>query len=768
MIIEAFTKTETNCNLTNKEFDIKASPIAFDILSSKLYSDNILAIVRELLTNAYDSQVKNGNPDTPIYVKLPNYTEREFIIRDYGTGLSKKDILNIYTTFFNSTKSNSNDFTGCFGLGSKTPFSYTTSFSIISYFNKKAYYYVAVKKDGYPSIYILKEEDTTEPNGLKIIIPVNDDYAKFNIALKNYRKWIPEIILNCSNPIYNYAEKPLIKLSDTCSFYQQEESRYLTISSLYIKQGQNIYKVDSNKVKNLSCPTYGIVVKEVPIGTFNITPSRESLIEDDNLFNKIEIYKKEIEENFKQLIENDNELTYIGFSWSSELYKEKYNKKFNSELLIKMNPKDFTINIKDFIYNSYSFIIQSTNTSYNVYSSNRLEYNKNYYVVIFKKYSSTFINKLKKWACETNNNLIVLSLYAKNTKYYEIIKDTIKAYKQLEQIKEFGITFNYYSYKEIAKNFKSIDKKLKSEDSINTIDKEINITANIATLVFKKDSTYRSGRFNVYEIGNIIKTVNSIHSSYKPDNSFIFSLSKDNNYKLFDLFFGLLHIKDTNKNYFFRDYLSKKYKIPMDFFNQDTLNLVKITKTNKKYFKDYYIIDLYNDIIEMLKIDNWKIFINYHCTIPHKKIVDKFINTYFTENQCNIVINSYLYKAYTSLFNLIDKNNYYTDIVEFLNSYRILNIINTLSIKHDIHSVHTTKSIEDYCLKIYSDNKYKYLNDFLRFLSKSENFYKMDIKTEELIQLNPNLSIYKNFTPRKVALKLLEYIHKRRTNVLFY
>ena len=127
MILETNSKTETNCNITGNTFTIKASPLAFDILSSKLYADPILAIVRELLTNAYDSQKAAGNEDIPIKVHLPDYEENFLSFRDYGLGLSKEDVLTIYTSFFNSTKSSNNDFTGCFGLGSKTPFSYTSS-----------------------------------------------------------------------------------------------------------------------------------------------------------------------------------------------------------------------------------------------------------------------------------------------------------------------------------------------------------------------------------------------------------------------------------------------------------------------------------------------------------------------------------------------------------------------------------------------------------------------------------------------------------------
>ena len=63
-------QTQTNCNVEGKSFSIKASPVAFDILSSKLYSNPTLAIVRELLTNAYDSHKAAGKEDTSIKLSL--------------------------------------------------------------------------------------------------------------------------------------------------------------------------------------------------------------------------------------------------------------------------------------------------------------------------------------------------------------------------------------------------------------------------------------------------------------------------------------------------------------------------------------------------------------------------------------------------------------------------------------------------------------------------------------------------------------------------
>ena len=51
---------EKSGNFEENQFSIEASAKAFMILSDGLYSNKILAVIRELSTNAYDSHVDAG------------------------------------------------------------------------------------------------------------------------------------------------------------------------------------------------------------------------------------------------------------------------------------------------------------------------------------------------------------------------------------------------------------------------------------------------------------------------------------------------------------------------------------------------------------------------------------------------------------------------------------------------------------------------------------------------------------------------------------
>lgn len=171
---------DDNFVLTNskneKKFTINASAKAFKILSSSLYSRKVEAIVRELSCNAYDSHVFAGKVDVPFSVTLPTMWEPEFSIEDFGVGLNKQEVEEIYTSYFTSTKTESNDVIGALGLGSKTPFSYTDTFTIRTRKDGKEYCYNAfINAAGEPSVALVAESDTEEPNGVKVTVPVRDD-----------------------------------------------------------------------------------------------------------------------------------------------------------------------------------------------------------------------------------------------------------------------------------------------------------------------------------------------------------------------------------------------------------------------------------------------------------------------------------------------------------------------------------------------------------------------------------------------------------------
>ena len=164
------------------EFRIRNSAKAFNILSSGLYANKIRAVIRELSCNAVDSHVAAGNGEVPFEIHLPNTLDPYFSVRDFGTGLTHEQVTSIYTTYFESTKTDSNAFIGALGLGSKSPFSYTDNFTVTAIKDgKRGIYSAFINGEGVPSIALMMQEDTDEPNGVEIKFSVNDryDFYKF-------------------------------------------------------------------------------------------------------------------------------------------------------------------------------------------------------------------------------------------------------------------------------------------------------------------------------------------------------------------------------------------------------------------------------------------------------------------------------------------------------------------------------------------------------------------------------------------------------------
>jgi hypothetical protein len=167
------------------QFSIAQTSKMFRILSDSLYSDKVMAVIRELSTNAYDAHIAAKNQN-PFRVTLPTQTNPSFTVRDFGTGLSQSDMEELYTTYGASNKNDSNDFVGCLGLGSKSPFAYTKSFSTISYYGgKKLSYIAAMDESGVPSLNLVSVTDTKEPNGLEISFAVKQyDFHEFTAKAK--------------------------------------------------------------------------------------------------------------------------------------------------------------------------------------------------------------------------------------------------------------------------------------------------------------------------------------------------------------------------------------------------------------------------------------------------------------------------------------------------------------------------------------------------------------------------------------------------------
>lgn len=74
------------------------------MLSSNLYSNQLLAAIREPLCNGWDANIEAGTTDQPLKISLT--TDGELTIQDNGLGIPPEKIAQIYGTYGASTKRN--------------------------------------------------------------------------------------------------------------------------------------------------------------------------------------------------------------------------------------------------------------------------------------------------------------------------------------------------------------------------------------------------------------------------------------------------------------------------------------------------------------------------------------------------------------------------------------------------------------------------------------------------------------------------------------
>jgi len=282
--------------ITSKNtFSIKATSRSFAILSKGIYTCEISPPIRELATNAYDSHVAAGKTDVPFEVHLPSETEPYFSVRDYGVGMNVEEIQRIYTTYFESTKTQSNDYVGCLGLGSKSPFCYTDKFSVDSFQNGKRHYTECFLKEGIPSYTPIETENTTEDNGMliKFSVKSNDIYTFNRKATEIYNRFLSRPKIVGGNDTFEYKE---VKHSYSGDGWALIDGEYNSQSHAIM--GNIAYPISSDKLKLNSYSSnedekkiFALIRCGVDvtfgIGELEVAASRESLHFDGDTINNV-------------------------------------------------------------------------------------------------------------------------------------------------------------------------------------------------------------------------------------------------------------------------------------------------------------------------------------------------------------------------------------------------------------------------------------------------------------------------------------------------
>jgi hypothetical protein len=189
---------ETDGMLKQRAFTIQNGAHIMQVLSG-LYSNPVDAMVREYLTNMYDAHMalpaKVRDTVKKPELHLPTTLDPNLRFIDYGVGMSEETVWEVYTQYGNSTKNGTNKQVGGFGLGSKTAFCYNGGSSWIvesRYKGKKHVFMAFVGEDSVPNMTHVSSEDTTDPNGVSVIIPIRrEDVPQTITSAQKYVPYFP-------------------------------------------------------------------------------------------------------------------------------------------------------------------------------------------------------------------------------------------------------------------------------------------------------------------------------------------------------------------------------------------------------------------------------------------------------------------------------------------------------------------------------------------------------------------------------------------------
>jgi len=230
----------------------------FYMITEAPYRDPLGTVIREYLSNAVDEHV-NLDIDKPIEVNLPNNFEPNLTIRDYGRGMTREFVEEVFCSFGSTTKNESNKAIGGWGVGGKS-FAALTDEILIS-----------TIKDGYKTIFVMYKDDkialgynilshskTDEANGTLVNISISDSLIKKCEKKVAYWTRYLTIPIKISPPLTRdfypkLKDEDMLYNQDSWKLYNSKGSNYE--ESLLILIGGLPYPVDDPS-STLNIETY--------------------------------------------------------------------------------------------------------------------------------------------------------------------------------------------------------------------------------------------------------------------------------------------------------------------------------------------------------------------------------------------------------------------------------------------------------------------------------------------------------------------------------
>lgn len=289
-------------------FGVTNDPILMGILSTGLYKNPMRTMIQEVMFNAWDAHRMGNCQDTPIDIYINDTSG--LIVRDYGPGISPDEIHPIYCIYGNSTKRKDDALTGGFGLGSKSPYAYSDSFTVTTYHKATKSMYVmnrvSEENNGGPGMSPIFERIPTDQTGLLVTVPLKNAYD-----MDRAYQFIKKILVRSSiKANIHYADKS-VELIETETVLPgewdiDEDTSYGALYAVYggvsyLIERDDAYDAEYTFVKSISKLLGDMYIGFKP-SSLTPLPSREGLNLNERTVNTIKNQLEIIEENFREML----------------------------------------------------------------------------------------------------------------------------------------------------------------------------------------------------------------------------------------------------------------------------------------------------------------------------------------------------------------------------------------------------------------------------------------------------------------------------------
>ncbi|MEN3225190.1 MULTISPECIES: ATP-binding protein [Mycolicibacterium] len=251
-----------------------------DILIN-LYADRRLAVVREYVSNAVDATRVAGST-TPVQVTSPTELEPNFIVTDAGIGMSAAEVEATFLAFAASTKRDSNDQIGGLGVGAKSALTVAESF-LVDTIKDGRRTLVRAARDLTHQV-LLADAPSDLPNGTTITVAVEvaGQLDKWNTVIREVASAHPEGTVLVDG-------KPVASLSGGLRWVGPVGCLRAGDRTVAVLSGGTLFDAVPEVVNQVLAATrLQAAVIELPIGSFDHTPSRESVVATERTLSAVD------------------------------------------------------------------------------------------------------------------------------------------------------------------------------------------------------------------------------------------------------------------------------------------------------------------------------------------------------------------------------------------------------------------------------------------------------------------------------------------------